>query len=328
MIIELPNRVPSISPSVYVAYTALRANYHCDLWNGLALPTVAGSEYRTTIAYPPGALSTYAGPQVFPVFTILVDPVLNGSDDGGKIIGHSEPIPASWFQAINYTQLQVYGITASNSTIDYSTYPYRRTIGGPNLKIPEDLRSLNSQWRMCALERYGLLDPPRVLTKATAIATPTTESSPWSTANLPAPASGIASTHLPPISTPPPSAHTTEPSLLSPTSDTAEGSATMPFATNNQRSTDKGYPLAQSIVHNGDPKATSNFPASQKGGTAVHEDTMLTSGGGNQLHGTRTDNAVDPTLLLSSSVQPFEPSQESESTQDGATLDNFRKSAN
>lgn len=121
--------------------------------------------YETTIAYPPDALSTYVGPLWMP-------------DQTG-------PAPESLYKAINYTEFQEYQADTKNA--GYSK----------NLKIPSDLAAIDPAWRTCTPGMYGSWDPPRVLTAARNMVTPTAAQAADDPSKTAAPAAGIAPTDIP-----------------------------------------------------------------------------------------------------------------------------------
>ena len=151
----------SISPSVYVAYQGLNANYDCGYFSSFQ----TGGVYETTIAYPPDALSTYVGPLWMPAQT--------------------GPEPASLFRAINYTEFQEYEANTANE--GYSK----------NLKIPSDLAGIDPAWSTCTPGMYGSWDPPRALTAAHNMVAPTPAQKLLDPLATAAPASGIAPSNLP-----------------------------------------------------------------------------------------------------------------------------------
>ena len=128
--------------------------------------------YETTIAYPPDALSTYVGPLWMP-------------DQTG-------PAPESLYKAINYTEFQEYQANTKNA--GYSK----------NLKIPSDLAAIDPAWRTCTPGMYGSWDPPRVLTAARNMVTPTAAQAAADPSETAAPAAGIAPTDIPAAPTPAP----------------------------------------------------------------------------------------------------------------------------
>ena len=128
--------------------------------------------YETTIAYPLDALSTYVGPLWMP-------------DQTG-------PAPESLYKAINYTEFQEYQANTQNA--GYSK----------NLKIPSDLSAIDPAWRTCTPGMYGSWDPPRVLTAARNMVTPTAAQAAADPSETAAPAAGIAATDIPAAPTPAP----------------------------------------------------------------------------------------------------------------------------
>ena len=102
------------------------------------------------------------------------------------------PEPASYFQAINYTEFQEYEANTANE--GYSK----------NLKIPSDLEAIDPAWSTCTPGIYGSFDPPRVLTAARNMAAPTPAQPAIDPVATAVPAAGIAPTHVPAAPTSPP----------------------------------------------------------------------------------------------------------------------------
>lgn len=161
-----------------------------------------------------------------------------------------------------------------------------------------------------------------MLTKATAIAAPTTESNLSSTADPPSPASGIASAHIPPSSTLPPSIRTTKPSASLASSDPVEVPTRPSAEIETQRSADQEHPATGKLIHSEHPKLDRKSSASPKAAFSNEEDThSFTNAGGDQLFGLSTDETVDPNLSTASSIQPLKPSAHLESVQGGSGVD-------
>ena len=102
------------------------------------------------------------------------------------------PEPASYFQAVNYTEFEEYEANTANE--GYSK----------NLKIPSDLGAIDPAWSTCTPGMYGSWDPPRVLTAARNMAAPTPAQPAMDPVATAVPAAGIAPTHVPAAPTPPP----------------------------------------------------------------------------------------------------------------------------
>lgn len=139
----------STSPSVYVIYSTLMANYDCD--TNLA-PNLGPIYSAVTIGYPPDALST-------------------------GVCYHT-----NW-RSINYTELyypppDYEVITQAACSMDYGD---PRTIdsssilaGSPIFSIPGGISRVDPLWSTCTPAAPGGYDPPRALTKAkNLIPTPT-----------------------------------------------------------------------------------------------------------------------------------------------------------
>ena len=295
-----------------MAYTALKAIYECDLAYNYEFPAVTGSVYQTTIGYPPEALSTYVGPR-------WIELDYEGIDFRSAAVEYMRPAPASWFQAVNYTELQM------SQSISKDAYSFPQdspfvmwSVGGPKLKMPQALKSIDPAWNVCTVEWLGMVDPPRALTKVTAFAAPTSDSSPSSTADPPSPGSGIASSLLLPSSTLPPLARTTKLSPSLPPPDPAQGPDPFSAATASQKSTDPEHLATGDTVHSEDPKSDPKSPSSPKGSISSQEKTSRFSADiGNQLVGIRTDDPVDPVLSMPFLAPPFQPSADSESLHGG-----------
>lgn len=273
---------------------------------------MTGSVCYTTIGYPPEALSTYVGPQ-----WIQLD--YGGISSHSTTVNFVRPAPASWFQAINYTELQIH---QSISKDTYSNPQDSRfimwSIGGPKLKMPQTLKSIDPEWNVCTVEWLVMVDPPRVLTKVTAIAAPTSASSPSLTVSPPSPGSGIASTLLPPSSTPPPSARTTRSSASLSSPDPAQGPTPISAETESQRSPDPEHLATGTTAHSEGPKRDPKSSVSPKGAISNQEYTSrFSTDRGNQLLGTRTDETVNPVLSIPVFAPPFQPSADSESLHSG-----------
>jgi len=270
---------------------------------------VTGSVYYTTIGYPPEALSTYVGPQ-----WIQLD--YEGISSRSTTVNFVRPAPASWFQAINYTELQ--GISKDTYSNPQDSRFIMWSIGGPKLKMPQALKSIDPEWNVCTVEWLGMVDPPRVLTKVTATAAPTSESSPSLTASPPSPGSGIASTLLPPSSTPPPSARTTRSSASLSSQDPAQGPTPILAETESQRSTDPEHLATGTTAHSEGPKPDPKSSISPKGAISSPENTSrFSTDRGNQPLGTRTDETVDLVLSMPFFAPPFQPSADFESLHSG-----------
>lgn len=151
-----------------MAYHGLNAAYDCGYFSS----STTGAVYDTTIAYASDALSTYVGPLWMQAQT--------------------GPEPASYFQAINYTEFEQYEANTANE--GYSK----------NLKIPSDLGAIDPAWSTCIPGIYGSWDPPRVLTAAQDMVAPTPKQPAMDPLATAVPAAGIASTHIPAAPTPPP----------------------------------------------------------------------------------------------------------------------------
>lgn len=155
----LSDAVLSISPSAYIAYHNLRANYFCaDFGNA-----TFGRTYNTTIAYPPDSLSTM----------------------------HCDFMMPHWanYTAINYTQLQ-YPATddevAKKCSLVHSS---NVDTGSPTLSIPLNVKSVDPLWNTCEVYKWGVFDPPRTLDKVTALFGPSISLSPVATPGaVPSPA--------------------------------------------------------------------------------------------------------------------------------------------
>ena len=153
------------------------------------------------------------------------------------------PEPSSLFRAINYTEFQEYEANTANE--GYSK----------NLKIPSDLAGIDPAWSTCTPGMYGSWDPPRALTAARNMVAPTPAQPAVDPVATPAPASGIASIHLPaaPTSSPKESVGETV------KSDPPLASADPDSGSNGQQSKDSSNPiLSVSSADPGDTASQSN----------------------------------------------------------------------
>jgi len=185
-----------------------------------------GSTYNTTIGYPPEALST-----------------LIGAPDGGYSSTFSYPEPTSLFQSLNYTAFQQFWE-------DPAQHPYER--GHPYLKMPPELTEVDPAWKSCVPAWYGSWDPPRALSGVTAMMPPPTSAAdPSSTADPAAPASGIASVHVPASSTTLPSAQTIDPALPFLSVSSVNPPAIVPIKSDTQSPTKTQHSLTMSSINGG-----------------------------------------------------------------------------
>ncbi|KAK0516133.1 hypothetical protein JMJ35_000736 [Cladonia borealis] len=123
------------SPSIYVAYTGLRATSECIEFG---TPQV-GQIHNTTIAYAPEELST--------------------SQESEFYAG------TRFYTAINYTLLQ-------HPTIVTSYGPFQGTTPQIYFSLPADLSLADPAWNGCLPDEYGAFDPPRTLGAASALVSP------------------------------------------------------------------------------------------------------------------------------------------------------------
>ena len=155
----------STSPSVYVIYHTLLADYTCDENQGLL---DIGPQYdAVTIGYPPDALST-------------------------GVCYHT-----NW-RPINYTELYypppdyevITQAACSMSVGDPRTVDSLPILAGsPIFSIPDDVSQVNPLWSSCTPAAPGGYDPPRVLTKTgnlvpTPILPPVSQAKPEPSATL------------------------------------------------------------------------------------------------------------------------------------------------
>lgn len=131
----------STSPSVYVIYHTLLADYTCD--ENQAVADIGPQYDAVTIGYPPDALST-------------------------GVCYHT-----NWM-AINYTELYypppdyevITQAACSMSVGDPRTVDSLPILAGsPIFSIPDDVSQVNPLWRSCTPAAPGGYDPPRALTK-------------------------------------------------------------------------------------------------------------------------------------------------------------------
>ena len=132
---------------MYISYTKLFATVNCVLTQAVR----TGGTYNTLLAYPPEALST----QACTPLTVSDDPFVFDKD----------------FKAINYTQMEEQ--TAFCSERDYTI------LGNTNawtsrsvpfyLSFPPGLSLIDPAWKSCKNFEPGAFDPPRTLSKATAL---------------------------------------------------------------------------------------------------------------------------------------------------------------
>lgn len=155
----------STSPSVYVIYHTLQADYTCD--ENQADPDIGPQYDAVTIGYPPDALST-------------------------GVCYHTNWMP------INYTELYYpppdYEVITQAACSMHVGDP--RTVdslpilaGSPIFSIPDDVSQINSLWSSCTPAAPGGYDPPRVLTKTgnlvpTPILPPVSQAKPEPSATL------------------------------------------------------------------------------------------------------------------------------------------------
>ena len=155
----------STSPSVYVIYHTLLADYTCD--QNQAEPDIGPQYDAVTIGYPPDALST-------------------------GVCYHTNWMP------INYTELYYpppdYEVITQAACSMHVGDP--RTVdslpilaGSPIFSIPDDVSQVNPLWSSCTPAAPGGYDPPRVLTKTgnlvpTPILPPVSQAKPEPSATL------------------------------------------------------------------------------------------------------------------------------------------------
>lgn len=175
----------STSPSVYVIYRTLMANYDCDIDSA---PNVGSVYDAVTIGYPPDALST-------------------------GVCYHT-----NW-RSINYTELYYpppdYDVVTQAACSMHFGDP--RTVdsspilaGSPIFSIPGAISQVDPLWSSCTPAAPGGYDPPRALTKTgnlvpTPIPPPVTQANPEPSATLqlaaetgaPATPNGVNSGHIP-----------------------------------------------------------------------------------------------------------------------------------
>lgn len=158
----------SVSPSVYVAYRNLRSSDVCPSF-GYGDFT-RGRAYNTTIAYPPGFLSTS---------------MCTGEPEGFY----------QGYAALNLTKLQY--PTSYNGTCWGLDVTMESTTNGPYLSMPPDLTRADPAWSTCDVVYWGAFDPPIALHTATALVPDPGKGSP----PTPAPGSPVAPPHAPPTPT-------------------------------------------------------------------------------------------------------------------------------
>lgn len=168
----------SVSPSVYLSYTKLRATMA-----GRQTYSVVGGVHNTMIAYPPDIILTQS-----------CNPRLQLSA-GGEL--------EKSFKAMNYTAFQqetsfcsarAYPSAGRMDIWSSKKYPFV-------LSFPPGLSLVDPKWKTCSSFEYGALDPPSTLEKATAMVDPGQRVKPSSTA---APAAGIRPAHISATATPDP----------------------------------------------------------------------------------------------------------------------------
>lgn len=268
-----------------MAYHGLHAYYDCGYFSS----STTGAVYDTTIAYASDALSTYVG-----LLWMLAQTGLE---------------PASYFQAINYTEFQEYEANTANE--GYSK----------NLKIPSDLGMIDPAWSTCTPGMYGSFDPPRVLTAVRNMATPTPAQPAMNLVATAVPAAGIAPTHIPAAPTSPPKDFadgSLQPDPPTPIAD--PGSESKDTQSNGNK--DPNSSIDQANNNGGDTGDTSTpilkqgqdpNPASQQGSSQDSPPNQSPSGASNNSpaaggsDGDSSDGVQDPSLNVNPQNSPNGP---------------------
>ncbi|MCJ1458153.1 hypothetical protein MMC28_008524 [Mycoblastus sanguinarius] len=148
-----------------------------------------GQVYNTTIAYAPDALST----MYFPDYPYVPWP------------GTQVP---TW-GAINYTQLQLYGVPQP-------LVPDPAVTNIQWLSLPPDLSAINAEFQTCWQSTLGAVDPPRTLGPATALVPSVTSAAPSPVAS---PGAQPSPAHVPATLAPTPKIPSSDPPQSIPLTD-------------------------------------------------------------------------------------------------------------
>lgn len=246
----------STSPSVYVIYHTLQADYNCD---GASVVDVGPTYDAVTIGYPPDALST-------------------------GVCYHTNWMP------INYTELYYPPPDYEVITEAACSMPVGdpRTVdslpilaGSPIFSIPHDVSQINPLWSSCTPAAPGGYDPPRALTKAanlvpTPVLPPVTQAQPESSATLqlaaetgaPGTPNGGNAAHVPQDPSTPGGTDNQDPGASS--SPGAEGGGDLGSTTGNQNGNAGSQQAPGAKVNQPDPQtpSTSNVPSPGNGGSS------------------------------------------------------------
>ncbi|KAL2036767.1 hypothetical protein N7G274_010491 [Stereocaulon virgatum] len=288
-----------ISPSVYVAYTGISAVASC-----IALGTsqiTLNNIYTVTRAYPPESLSSAKcmGPDSENMWLLV--PLSVGP-------GRYEPIRGIFngWEQVNYSELANPPPPASKLLSRYQSCFTTRSIDSslasylfmtPQLSIPSDVTDIDEQWQgwgagTCTPVALGVLDPPRVLGRATGLGPPLVTSTSSLEGQYP-PAAPAKTTPFPAIKTPSPSAASPEsdPKFLAngpaETSSAAQNpGANYPFTVNPARPEEAGvtaplpnYSRSQPTTAS-DSNAGSGLPLNSGGLPSESSNTPMQNGVG------------------------------------------------
>lgn len=285
---------------MYISYTNLVATVNCVLTDAVR----TGGIYNTLVAYPPEALST----QACTPLTVSNDPFTleNG------------------FKAINYTQME--------QQTDFCSIRDYTVLGNTNawtsrsvpfyLSFPPGLSLIDPAWKSCKVFEPGVLDPPRTLSKATALlglglgasqtstAAPGAKPTPSQVPATPIPTAKSGGSNAAGPPNPLPGSLGSDPPTAGPTEDAGGNGGGDPggAAGNNEGDPSPGTVNTQGAAPvDGDPPLSSienNQIQKTEGGGIVIGSTTLRPGGQTTRYGTPisvgSDHVVigDSTILL------------------------------